>query len=214
MGSRLSDYILCSALIFIAPPLLAGSHHLLHPAPWAGCILGVITLVTQPPLSPRALVVDPTDRRSALVILLGVAASFLAASVEFSVRSPLFPSATSWCVWGGLTITAVGLTIRLWAIRELGELFTSSVAVQEGQPVVTTGPYKWVRHPSYTGSLLTTIGIGFALGSVAGMALSILVTLPAYLFRIRIEERALLARLDEPYARYQQQTWRLVPLVL
>jgi protein-S-isoprenylcysteine O-methyltransferase Ste14 len=58
---------------------------------------------------------------------------------------------------------AVGIAIRQWAVMVLGRYFTTNVRVHPGQTVVEEGPYRWVRHPSYTGMLITFVGIGLAL---------------------------------------------------
>src|SRR5262249_30261023 len=75
-------------------------------------------------------------------------------------------------------------------------------------------PYRFIRHPAYAGSLLNVLGTVLALGSAAGVALVCVLTLPAYLYRIHVEERALLAGLTPDYARYRARTWRLVPFVV
>jgi protein-S-isoprenylcysteine O-methyltransferase Ste14 len=64
-----------------------------------------------------------------------------------------------------LTLIAIGIAIRQWAVVVLGRYFTTDVRVHGGQTVVETGPYRWVRHPSYTGMLITFVGIGLALGN-------------------------------------------------
>jgi protein-S-isoprenylcysteine O-methyltransferase len=206
--------VLLAVAIFLLPPLLADPSRLLHPAPWAGFVFAVLTLVTQPALSPRAMVVDADDRLSALAILASVVASELSAVVAFSLRVPLFPSPGSWWVVAGIGIAAAGMALRLAAIRTLGSSFTSTVRVAVGQRLRADGPYRFIRHPAYAGSLLNVLGTVLALGSGAGVGLVCALTLPAYLYRIRVEERALLAGLTPDYARYRARTWRLVPFVV
>jgi protein-S-isoprenylcysteine O-methyltransferase Ste14 len=76
----------------------------------------------------------------------------------------------------GLFLMGAGIAIRQWAVALLGQFFTTDVRVHPGQSVVEKGPYQWVRHPSYTGMLITIVGIGLALGNWA--ALATLVVLP------------------------------------
>jgi len=87
------------------------------------------------------------------------------------------------------------------------------VQVRDEQPVVDTGPYRVLRHPSYTGLLLVCLGIGLALGN--WLALTVVVALPTavILVRIRVEERALLAGIGEPYRRFMATRKRLIPWV-
>ncbi|HEX6679821.1 MAG TPA: isoprenylcysteine carboxylmethyltransferase family protein [Gaiellaceae bacterium] len=111
----------------------------------------------------------------------------------------------------GIVLMCAGIAIRQWAVALLGELFTIDVRVHKGQSVIERGPYRWVRHPSYTGLILTFVGIGLALGNWA--ALIVLAVLPTagLVVRIRFEERALLAGLGEPYRRFAATRPHLFP---
>jgi len=111
----------------------------------------------------------------------------------------------------GLVLMSVGIVIRQWAVALLGRFFTIDVRVHPGQAVVERGPYRWVRHPSYTGMILTFIGIGLALGNWAALAVLAVVPTVGLLVRIRFEERALLDGLGEPYRRFAANRPRLFP---
>jgi protein-S-isoprenylcysteine O-methyltransferase Ste14 len=113
----------------------------------------------------------------------------------------------------GLVILLAGLVLRGWSIMTLGEYFTGSVAVSSDQPVVTAGPYRMLRHPSYTGILLAYTGIGLASANWIGLAAMAVLPLAGILLRIHAEERALLTTLGDPYRAYAAQHKRLVPLV-
>jgi protein-S-isoprenylcysteine O-methyltransferase Ste14 len=111
----------------------------------------------------------------------------------------------------GLVLMAAGLAVRLWSIHTLGRFFTVDVRVHPGQTVVDRGPYRWVRHPAYTGLLVFLLGLGLALTNWA--SLLVLAVLPAagLLVRIRSEERALLAGLGDDYRRFAETRRRLFP---
>jgi protein-S-isoprenylcysteine O-methyltransferase Ste14 len=111
----------------------------------------------------------------------------------------------------GMVLMCAGIAIRQWAVALLGDLFTIDVRVHPGQSVVERGPYRSVRHPSYTGLIMTFVGIGLALGNWA--ALIVLAVLPTagLVVRIRFEERALLAGLGEPYRRFAASRPHLFP---
>lgn len=96
----------------------------------------------------------------------------------------------------------------------LGRYFTAVVAVQEAQPVVESGPYRWVRHPSYTGALIAALGGATVCESWVGAVLTVGLLLPVYLYRIGREEALLRAHLGERYERYALRTGRLVPHLL
>lgn len=113
----------------------------------------------------------------------------------------------------GIGLMVLGLALRAWSVIVLGRNFTVYVQVRAEQPVVDSGPYRLLRHPSYTALLMVCLGIGFALGN--WLALAVVVALPtaAILMRIRVEERALLAGIGEPYRRFMATRKRLIPWV-
>jgi protein-S-isoprenylcysteine O-methyltransferase Ste14 len=111
----------------------------------------------------------------------------------------------------GLALMCAGIALRQWAIAVLGRYFTVDVRVQEGQTVVDRGPYRWVRHPSYTGLILVFVGLGLALGNWASLVVVAVVPAIGIVIRIRYEERTLLAGLGEPYRRYAESRPRLFP---
>jgi protein-S-isoprenylcysteine O-methyltransferase Ste14 len=111
----------------------------------------------------------------------------------------------------GVVLMAAGIVIRQWAVALLGEFFTTDVRVHPDQTVIETGPYRWVRHPSYTGLLMTLIGIGLALGNWASLAALVVLPTVGLVVRIRVEERALVEGLGEPYRRFAESRARLIP---
>jgi len=111
----------------------------------------------------------------------------------------------------GLVVMWCGMAIRVWAILTLGNAFRTTVEVEPDQKIVTSGPYRWLRHPSYTGLLVILAGFGLALGNWLSFAICLAVPLPAVLRRIAVEEAELMLVLGEPYRRYEERTKRLVP---
>jgi protein-S-isoprenylcysteine O-methyltransferase Ste14 len=111
----------------------------------------------------------------------------------------------------GLVVMAVGIAIRQWAVAVLGDLFTVEVRVHPGQAVIERGPYRWVRHPSYTGLILTFVGIGLALRNWGALPILAVVPTVGLVVRIRFEERALLDGLGERYRRFIATRPRLFP---
>lgn len=113
----------------------------------------------------------------------------------------------------GITLMLAGLAFRFYAMSVLGRFFTYDVAVHPGQTVVEVGPYRHIRHPSYTGALITLVGLGLALGNWAGLLALLACMGTAYAYRISVEEAALVAALGEPYKEYMRRTRRLVPFL-
>ena len=113
----------------------------------------------------------------------------------------------------GMAILILGLLLRWYSIVYLGRLFTVDVAIAADHQLIDTGPYRYIRHPSYTGLLLCYIGLGVGLSNwVALLVISVPTTI-ALLARIRIEESALTAGLGQTYRRYVERTARLVPFL-
>jgi len=138
---------------------------------------------------------------------LDVACRFLlpGAAIE-RMRSQLF--------FAGIALMWLGIVFRYYAMRLLGRYFTIDVAVQAGQTVIEAGAYRYIRHPSYTGALITLIGIGLALGNWAGLLALLVCVGLGYAYRIHVEEAALVTALGEPYKEYMRRTRRIVPFVL
>ncbi len=116
----------------------------------------------------------------------------------------------AWVVLGVVVIWA-GLGLRLSAIVALGRFFRRDVIVEAGQTVVRRGPYRFVRHPAYTGNLLAALGLGLALANWLSIAAFVVLPVLGHLPRIRVEEAALESALGEPYRDYEAETARLVP---
>jgi len=149
------------------------------------------------------------DRSTRVLIAVTLGASFVLASVAASVTPSLRIPGPYRAV--GLILMWLGLAIRIWAIAVLGSAFRTTVAVDPGQPVVSSGPYEWVRHPSYTGLLLIVSGFGLATGNWLALAACMVVPLPALLRRIQVEEAELDRVLGDAYRAYQARTKRLIP---
>lgn len=123
-----------------------------------------------------------------------------------SYRHPLFLL--------GLVLMWTGMALRLWAVRVLGRFFRITVVVQDEHRLVEEGPYRVLRHPAYSGGLLTMLGIGLAMGNWLSLLVMMSVVLLGYGYRIRVEEQALLARFGETYRRYAAARRRLIPFLI
>lgn len=205
---RLAFHLVTVSVIFLLP--LVGTHGRLgHPGPWLGATCALVVLLSQPALDLRETVSrSGTDRLSALAIFVAMIAIQVLSVAQFRI-SPVPPGGL--LVALGAVIATGGLALRLWAIRTLGVHFTSNVRVSDAQPLVSVGPYRRLRHPSYTGALLTALGTTAALGSPAGALLVFLLAIPAYLYRVRVEEEQLERQMGSAYREYQRHTHRLVP---
>jgi protein-S-isoprenylcysteine O-methyltransferase len=107
----------------------------------------------------------------------------------------------------------MGLAISWTAIRTLGQLFTGVVMIQRDHRLIRTGPYRYVRHPSYAGLLIAHLGLGLAFVGSVSLVLSTIPFLVAATYRIHVEEQALAETFGEEFIAFSQETWRLIPWV-
>ncbi|HEU0240365.1 MAG TPA: isoprenylcysteine carboxylmethyltransferase family protein [Micromonosporaceae bacterium] len=148
--------------------------------------------------------------------VVGVAV-VIAENVWLYLAPPVVPDATishggvAFAV--GMTIFLAGVAMRVWSFRALGQYFSFSIEVRPDQNVVTAGPYRTVRHPSYAGGLLMVVGVGLTSANWAAVAVMAVLALVMVVWRIRVEENALLTTLGDRYRSYASGTKRLVPLV-
>lgn len=113
----------------------------------------------------------------------------------------------------GLVLFLGGIILRWYSIWYLGRYFTVDVAIAKEHRVIDSGPYRFIRHPSYTGALLGFLGFGFCLGNWMSILSVMLPIAGAFLWRIHVEERALTEALGDNYRAYMLRTKRLIPLV-
>lgn len=148
------------------------------------------------------------DRGSYWVILLIVWGSMTVSFLARALNLGIFRNILQYL---GLVLVAFGIAFREWAVVSLGRFFTVAVTIASGQKLVTRGPYRWLRHPSYSGSIISLVGFPLSLGTWAGGLLVLILSLGGYLYRVRIEETALLEVFGEEYRDYMQHTWQIFP---
>jgi protein-S-isoprenylcysteine O-methyltransferase Ste14 len=113
----------------------------------------------------------------------------------------------------GIVVGWLGLLLRWWSFITLGRSFTTVVKASSDQVVIDRGPYRTLRHPSYTGLLLAVVGFGLMFGNSVGLLGSSALLLAAVVYRIRIEERALIATIGDAYRVFASGRARLVPFI-
>lgn len=141
---------------------------------------------------------------------------FFVAILFWPVGRAICPAAAVGGLWPfplGIVVGWLGLLLRWWCFVSLGRLFTVTVRTSEEQLVVDRGPYRVLRHPSYTGLLLVFSGGGLVAGNWVSAAGALAVLLIALIYRLRIEERALEEALGDRYRRFAENRARLVPFV-
>ncbi len=157
------------------------------------------------------------DGKSILIFRLITPLSIIAAFLPFWFKNASifqayalnFSAFYQFCF--GAIFFILGLSLRWWAILTLKEHFTVKISILQNHQLVEGGPFKLLRHPSYTGLLVYYFGLGIALGNWISIAALIAGNLITILNRIPKEEAALTENFGEAYASYKQRTWRLIP---
>jgi protein-S-isoprenylcysteine O-methyltransferase Ste14 len=119
-----------------------------------------------------------------------------------------------WVIFGaGVVVALAGMVLRVWSVQTLGKYFQVKLMVTEDQPVITSGPYRLIRHPSYAGAILTFAGLGLCYGNWVSFSLMVLLPGANLVHRIVLEEKMLVDALGDDYVSYRKRTARLVPHV-
>ena len=144
-----------------------------------------------------------------IVFLTSIAAGTVAAYQLHGCRIP-WPR---YSLWTGCCLFALGMAFRWYSIFYLGRFFTANVAIASDHRVVDTGPYRFIRHPSYTGSLAMLLGLSLSYQNWASLLIIFIPCFAVTRWRIHIEEKALFDGLGEAYENYMRRTKRLIPLI-
>jgi protein-S-isoprenylcysteine O-methyltransferase Ste14 len=111
----------------------------------------------------------------------------------------------------GILVLGSGLWLRGWALISLGEFFSVVVRTSPEQRLIRAGPYRILRHPSYTGNILIVLGFALILPTALGLVIGMGAVLAGHLYRVGVEEKALQQRFPELYPKYVEESWRLFP---
>ncbi len=150
-----------------------------------------------------------SDRGSFLLIYV---ASLVGLGAGLYLRYRNIGVVPFWVQVLALALLVCGTVLREWAIALLGRFFSRTVRIEQGHRLITTGPFRWIRHPAYTGMLIMDTSIILGFGTWVGAILMFGLLLLAALYRIRVEERALLEAFGDEYRSYMRRTWLLFPL--
>jgi protein-S-isoprenylcysteine O-methyltransferase Ste14 len=152
------------------------------------------------------------DKNSNLIIWIAIILSvFIGVTITFAFELPV--SGNSWFAQTGILIIFCGIFIRFTAIRQLGRFFTVTVLIRKDHQLIQNGFYKFLRHPSYTGALISFLGFGISINNWLALPVVILIPLSAFIHRINVEEKVLLKEFGTQYEEYAKRTKRLIPFV-
>ncbi len=152
------------------------------------------------------------DQRSTMLIVIAYPVCALALiSSLFLNRSNIavLPSGVGWL---GIIIALAGFGLRVWSMGVLGKFYTRTLKVTEKQSIVRAGPYCFIRHPGYLGSILIWSGVAASATNWIVLLIVFIIVFGVYVYRMQSEEKMLLAT-NADYAEYREHTWRLIPLI-
>ena len=201
------------AVVLVALPVFASGLGLVlfDTAYFVWIVSELFGAVLVPRLRRRGATRVKRDRGSGALIIFTVFVSIiLALSLGYAGVGPL----PDWVFYPGIFLMLLGVLVRQWAIAVLGRFFSLTVRVAEDHRVVVKGPYRLIRHPSYTGVLITFIGLALAVQSSGALLVLLAVFGVSYGYRMRVEERVLLSELGQDYAEYVKRTRRLIPFLI
>jgi protein-S-isoprenylcysteine O-methyltransferase Ste14 len=159
----------------------------------------------------RSIAAGATDRGSTIALSLSAAVPVIGFVLAMKGRLPANLPGMPTVAWVGVGLGALGLLLRLWAVLILRERYTRTLLIHDGHSIERRGPYRFIRHPGYLGSLLCLNGFAMASGDALTLLASIAATSAAYAYRIRAEDAMLVAAFGAPYERYRRETAALLP---
>ena len=151
------------------------------------------------------------DRGSLLILWPVIVASVTVSEWIGAAQQPTMFGGVHWVRTLSAAILAAGLAIRWTAVATLGRSFSANVAIHTSQTLHRTGLFRFVRHPSYSGLLLIFVAVGVHTRNWWGLAVMLIPTTAALLYRIHVEEAALIEAFDQEYRDYSRTTKGLIP---
>jgi protein-S-isoprenylcysteine O-methyltransferase Ste14 len=199
--------------MFIVP--LAGALELmLSPQIIFFCVISFASLLAQPDINPKEISSNrKTDGFTAALIMGTIVLAQIAAVIEWAYFPTVQTDAVQSVAIIGYVLLILGFGLRTWAIHVLDKHFTATIPQNLKKELVKKGPYKILRHPSYTGGLVGVTAISIILQNTVTPLLTFICLLLVYLVRISREENHLLKSFGQQFRNYQAQTWRLFPYI-
>ncbi|MFZ5942252.1 MAG: methyltransferase family protein [Bacteroidota bacterium] len=165
-------------------------------------------------ISARSSARDMKGRdKGTFIILWFIIALAVTGGVLLAIKTRYFIGSSLPVHFTGLGIIIAGMVLRFYSVSQLGRFFTVDVTIRENHELKKDGIYSLLRHPSYSGSILSFAGFGISLNNWLSLAVAFLPVLAVFLYRIHVEEKTLTDRFGEEYVEYQKNSYRLLPWI-
>ncbi|HEX3012528.1 MAG TPA: isoprenylcysteine carboxylmethyltransferase family protein [Syntrophomonadaceae bacterium] len=161
---------------------------------------------------PGQYVIEDDDQRSYVYLQLSYNIGLFFAAIDFvGWHITRIKSLEPYVIYAGIVLFLLSCWIRWWGFNSIGKYFNPRVAIYEEHPLITTGAYKKIRHPLYLGTLVSFISIPLVLNSWGALLIMCCLTIPALIYRIKVEESFMIKHFGDDYIRYMENTRRLFP---
>ncbi len=161
---------------------------------------------------PDDYIVEDNDKKSYLYLQISFMLALFFATIDFVEKH--YTRNQAWepaIIYAGFGIFLLSCIVRWWGFRSIGKYFNPRVSVYKNHRLITSGAYRKIRHPLYLGSLLSFIAIPLVFNSWGAMLIIVLTTIPALIYRVKIEEEFLVCHFGEAYLAYMQTSKRIIP---
>jgi protein-S-isoprenylcysteine O-methyltransferase Ste14 len=153
------------------------------------------------------------ETKSKYVIILGISFGMGLGQLLFPESRIAFTMSFNFLRYFGIFVIFLGLVIRMIAIIQLGKSFTDHIMVHKEKALYKQGLYKYIRHPSYLGEIMIFLGVAFVYAYLWSSLLAFFIPTLAFLYRISVEEKALMLHFKESYVEYQKETKKIIPFL-
>jgi protein-S-isoprenylcysteine O-methyltransferase Ste14 len=197
-------------------PLMNSSELLPHFKIWVLTVCSIWILLKNPELKWTEVKANaPKDQYTAIYIMAAGALTQIMAVIEWSSSEVVCNVNRNIPSIIGLFMLFGGLGLRIWAydILNIRKFFTATVRINSGWKLIRIGPFKCLRHPSYTGAFITMIGTSVFLETYISLFISVVLMLIIYYKRITLEEAMLRNHFGKLYIKYSEKTWAFIPFI-
>lgn len=164
------------------------------------------------PQAKGTIIKEEKDDGSFWLIVAGMIAAFYLPPIEYLYFRAFLPQ-NIWMQITGWILILFGSTLFIWARRALGKFYSGHISVVDGQPLVQSGPYRFIRHPAYAGYMLIALGVTVGYSSLVGFIVIPVLLLPSLIYRMSVEDKLLAGYFKDQFREYADKTARLIPRV-
>jgi protein-S-isoprenylcysteine O-methyltransferase Ste14 len=205
-------HTLIVVLIFNIIPLAGKPELIVHFKNIIIIVANILVWLTQPTFNAEETKANQSKDKNSIFLIVGMLFPSLLIPILIWAYTYTEQQQNTLSI-SGIILIVTGIIFRIWSIYTLGKNFTAAVMFKEKHQLITTGPYRFLRHPSYTGAFFAIIGCAFLLETYLGALIAAACMFTAYYFRITAEEKALVDFFGNDYKELQKRTYKMIPFI-